>query len=682
LGVACSGGGVGGVTVTKQVPPYSGPFTTLPTIPVGIDAIRAWDQWPLIRIGQRTYMRSTFDRAGSNYDSSHFIRRTGADLVTLDVKGSGVLTFFRTNHWHGSPWTFISDGQATVVEDQSTADPDHPIRPSTFLPADLFPAPIAPTFTATAGADLSWVPIPFADSYEIRYGRSKYGTGYYIYSQYAEGASNLSQTPQTWTKEPPPADIVALFGQTAADLTPGTPVATTGASAQDFVGPGVLRYLAFDVPETDAAAFANARLQITWDDRPLPSVDAPIGLFFGTGTLARRDTQPDLVHAFPFTIRFANGRVSFTSIFPMPFSSHAHVALVGSTSTDVRWSARIDQGRPAAYAYFHATYRDIPTPTPKMDNVLLDTTADEGGGDWCGSFIGNSFTFTDTGDLTTLEGDPRFFFDDSDWPQAQGTGTEEWGGGGDYWENGARMTMAFAGHPVGTNSGAAKNADELVNSAYRVLLADAMPFGKNARIQLEHGEQNLSPEHYRSVAYWYGNPGACLNLVDTLDVGNVPSELAHSFATTVPAPPQSVTSSYELGTVFPQVTDDGRVTSGSLTFRLTIPPENVGILLRRRLDYGIPDQTATVEISDDADGAPFVSAGTWYTAGSTAVVVNDAKEETGTAPDVIVTSPNRWRNEEIILAQKLTEGRKAIRVRITSPTWSAFHYWAYAWRLP
>mgnify|MGYP000750559952 CR=1 FL=1 len=47
-------------------------------------------------------------------------------------------------------------------------------------------------------------------------------------------------------------------------------------------------------------------------------------------------------------------------------------------------------------------------------------------------------------------------------------------------------------------------------SAYRLLLADMMPFGKNARIQLEHGATNESTEHYETVTYWYGLPGASI----------------------------------------------------------------------------------------------------------------------------------------------------------------------------
>ena len=64
------------------------------------------------------------------------------------------------------------------------------------------------------------------------------------------------------------------------------------------------------------------------------------------------------------------------------------------------------------------------------------------------------------------------------------------------------MTLPFAGHPVGARSEKeAKAPEDLVNSAYRFLLADLMPFGKNARITFEHGGENQSTEHYQSVTY-------------------------------------------------------------------------------------------------------------------------------------------------------------------------------------
>jgi len=97
-------------------------------------------------------------------------------------------------------------------------------------------------------------------------------------------------------------------------------------------------------------------------------------------------------------------------------------------------------------SYFRATYRDFPHPV--LGQVLLDTRVVESSGDWSGHLVGTSFIFSHEANLAALEGDPRFFFDDSLIPQAQGTGTEEWGGGGDYW-GGLNMSLPFAGHPVG-----------------------------------------------------------------------------------------------------------------------------------------------------------------------------------------------------------------------------------------
>jgi DUF2961 family protein len=115
--------------------------------------------------------------------------------------------------------------------------------------------------------------------------------------------------------------------------------------------------------------------------------------------------------------------------------------------------------------------------------------------------VGTSFIFSHDANLGTLEGDPRFFFDDSLTPQAQGTGTEKWGGGGDYW-GGLNMSLPFAGHPVGARSVKTAVSDEdKIESAYRFLLADLMPFGKNAVTRLEHGGANDSDQHYETVTF-------------------------------------------------------------------------------------------------------------------------------------------------------------------------------------
>jgi hypothetical protein len=341
--------------------------------------------------------------------------------------------------------------------------------------------------------------------------------------------------------------------------------------------------------------------------------------------------------------------------------------------------------------------------------VLLDTTTVEGSAGWCGHVVGTSFIFSDQGNLATLEGDPRFFFDDSQTPQVQGTGTEEWGGGGDYWEGGQTTTLPFFGHPVGVPNGQSPmNADDAVESAYRYLLADLMPFGKNARVQLEHGGEDDSTDHYRSVALWYGAPSACLTLTDSLHVGDAGDEAKHGYASPAASPVDTVSSRYEWGVdhvgdtvVYPETEDTGRHTTGTTEFTLAIAPKNFGVLLRRKLDYARPDQRAEVFVADAAVGAAFADAGAWFLAGSSRCVYSNPLSVPPAIQPTVETSNRRWRDDEFLIPRSMTEGRSAIRVRVvfsprapgsgagapadagvSAPAWSEFRYSAYVWTLP
>jgi len=693
--------------------------TDQPIIQVGLDAYRHWDRWPYLRLGTRVSMRSTYDRTGGNDDASNFVRLEPDRAVPLEVVGPGVLLFTRANHWHGSPWHDLVDGQDHVVQETDTAMPDTPAPGSTFIPASAFPPPLALTWSTTQGADVSGVPIELTRSLQVGYERTHYGTGYFIYESFPLGARNLSQPPAAWTEAAPDPDVLALIGRAGQDVAPSGPgvTATSGTVALaagapvtvlDASGPAMLRALSFTVPQSDAEALGAATLRVTWDGRAAPSIDAPVSLFFGAGSLYDRASAEFLVKAFPVGIRFASGQVTFAVYFPMPFFHGAHVELVGGPSAvaAVAWAARTQPyGDPTNWAgYLHATYVDQGTPTPGVDLVLLDTAKAEGGGDWCGHLVGTSFIFSDRANLTTLEGDPRFFFDDSQTPQVQGTGTEEWGGGGDYW-GGQTTTLPFFGHPVGAPSpSSAMNAEDEIESAYRFLLADAMPFGKHARVQLEHGGVDDSTEHYRTVAYWYGLPGACLVQTDALHVGDPADEQTHRYVSPEASSVDTLTSRYEWGVdhvgtteIYPATTDTGRHTTGTSEFTLAIDPDNLGVLLRRKLDYAFPDQRAEVYVADDGPCPTFVHAGTWYLAGSTTYVHSSPPGELDPFQPVVETSDHRWRDDELLLPRTLTEGRSAIRVRIVfaplhqplvpgaalaPEAWSEYRYTAYVWKLP
>src|SRR5437899_2632652 len=151
------------------------------------------------------------------------------------------------------------------------------------------------------------------------------------------------------------------------------------------------------------------------------------------------------------------------------------------------------------------------------------------------------------------------------------------------------MTLPFAGHPVGArNEKEAKNEEDQIESGYRFLLSDLMPFGKNAVIRLEHGGQNESTEHYQTVTYWYGVNRASLVQTDRLKIGNNGSETEHQYHSPEASPPYEITSRYEWGVdtlnakeIYPAHTDAGRTTTGSSEFNLKLTPNNFGVLLRR-----------------------------------------------------------------------------------------------------
>lgn len=715
---------------------------TSPVVPVGYDAYRQWDRWAYQRIGVRAYMRSTYDRSGGNEvaDASHFLYQLADDRnVTVDFEGRGIMYFARYNHWHGSPWHYEVDGSDNVVTETSTPDPLHPKENSVFLPAHAFARPLNYTWSDTKGADLSWIPVGFNKSFRMMYERTFYGTGYYIFHQFVDGIP-LSQTVTAWSTDTKPAsDVLMLINRAGSDIAPAAGVdgtredhgtlALRGGETQTVwahTGAAQVRALELSLPREEALAFSHARLQITWDGRAASSVDAPVSLFFGAGLLYNRDNKEFLVKSFPMVVRYTADRVYLSCYFPMPFFRSAEIRLTGAKDqplAHIDWRVRTQPftAPPNHVSYFHATFMDHDEPEARkldgkgFDLVLLNTQKTEGGGDWSGSFVGTSIVFSDNGVLSTLEGDPRFFFDDSNTPQAQGTGTEEWSGGGDYW-GGVTMTLPFAGHPTGAKSRReAVSPEDKIESSYRYLLADLMPFGRNALIQLERGGENDSAEHYQTVAYWYGLPAASLLKTDELDVGDGESEKAHAYASPDASEPYTLTSRYEWGPdtrwgleLFPALPYTGRITKTTSEFTLKTDPANFGVMLRRKLDYAYPNQRAEVLVRDAADAtAPWQSAGIWYTAGSNTCIFSNGgvhalsdyatKREMGATEHIVQTSNRRFRDDEFLIPSPLTKERSAIRVRVrfipverplfpghplAEMAWSEMHYTAYSFVMP
>jgi hypothetical protein len=243
------------------------------------------------------------------------------------------------------------------------------------------------------------------------------------------------------------------------------------------------------------------------------------------------------------------------------------------------------------------------------------------------------------------------------------------------------MTLPFAGHPTGArNIRVAANEEDKIESAYRFLLADLMPFGKNALIQFEHGGWNESMEHYQTVAYWYGAPAASLIKTDELKIGDAASEATHHYVSPEASAPYEIISRYEWGVdsvpasgtasnvvAYSAHLDHGRKTIGTSEFTLKLDARNVGVMLRRKLDYVFPNQRAEVFVANDTRSTTetgWKPAGTWYLAGANTCVYSNPKEALGGSQHIVQTSNRRFRDDEFLLPRNLTQNRSAIRVRV------------------
>jgi hypothetical protein len=143
-----------------------------------------------------------------------------------------------------------------------------------------------------------------------------------------------------------------------------------------------------------------------------------------------------------------------------------------------------------------------------------------------------------------------------------------------------------------------------------------------------------------------------------------------------------------------------RTVTTTSEFTLAIDPANRGVLLRRTLDYSLPDQRAEVYVAAAGAGArDWQPAGIWYLAGSTTCVFSCPRQpvELGAAEHIVQTSDRRFRDDEFLVPYALTKGRSAIRVRIVfTPVarplfpghavpklgWSEIRYTAWSWVMP
>ena len=118
--------------------------------------------------------------------------------------------------------------------------------------------------------------------------------------------------------------------------------------------------------------------------------------------------------------------------------------------------------------------------------------------------------------------------------------------------------------------------------------------------------------------------------------------------------------------IYPAQRKQGRITSGASEFTLEVDSANLGILLRRTLDYQFPNQRAEVSVAsvhNDKVGE-FRTAGIWYLAGSNTCLFSNVNQELAPSQHVVQTSNRRFRDDEFLISRALTAGMSKIRIRV------------------
>ncbi len=281
--------------------------------------------------------------------------------------------------------------------------------------------------------------------------------------------------------------------------------------------PGIVRHIWMTLgcsADKEPAYPRRIVLRMYWDDEENPSVEAPIGDFFGIGHGILKNFV-----SLPLQMSPQEGK-GMNCWFPMPFYKNARFSLENNCQSELVFYFYIDY---EAYAelepglgQFHAWWnRENPTEgwgedgdpqipevwkVPNLDGkenyLILEA---EGKGQYVGCNL-NVDCFRRRKLDWYGEGDDMIFIDGEPWPpRLHGTGTE------DYFNTAYSPREEYNApyHGVTVYSGTPDWPYKGKNSLYRFHIEDPIQFEKSIRVTIEHGHANNLSHDYSSTAYWY-----------------------------------------------------------------------------------------------------------------------------------------------------------------------------------
>jgi len=266
----------------------------------------------------------------------------------------------------------------------------------------------------------------------------------------------------------------------------------------DLTGSGVVSHIWLTVADNEYAWPRLVRLRVYYDGKKTPSIDVPLGDFFGVGHGYERqlDSLP---------IRDSSFGRARNSYWPMPFRKSCRITATDEGNRPVTmFYYHVDWQKhaslPPDVAYFHAYYRQERPAVAGKNYEFLSVHGR-------GHYVGTVLNVIQAGVGWFGEGDDLFYVDGAKHPQITGTGTE------DYFNDAWDLRVAF-GPWTGTPIAEGERVGARLG-AYRWHVPDPVPFTKSLWAGIEHAGWTYNPDgsirsgfeerpdFFSSAAFWY-----------------------------------------------------------------------------------------------------------------------------------------------------------------------------------
>jgi hypothetical protein len=255
----------------------------------------------------------------------------------------------------------------------------------------------------------------------------------------------------------------------------------------EIEGAGAISHIWITVATKDDRHLKNLVLRMYWDGEKEPSVEAPLGDFFGLGH--NRYYQ---YSCLPIQIGTDKGLNCF---WRMPFGDGARITVTNDGPVATRaFYYYVDYQKfdrlPADTARFHAQYRQDYPPEPGKNYAFLEAQGR-------GHYVGCNLSIHNRAAGWWGEGDDMIYVDGESFPSLHGTGSEDYFCGA--WAFNHTFSNLYFGCPL-IDGHHDQNA---LWNVYRYHIEDPIPFTKSIRVTMEHGHANNRDDDFASVAYWY-----------------------------------------------------------------------------------------------------------------------------------------------------------------------------------